>query len=203
MEICKSCLSISEKDLRAARKELKIYVDIAEEDLMKIYVLAVRHARLRHSAAIPVASVMTRKVFYVSAGTDIRKAAGLLTINHISGMPVVDDENRVIGVISEADIESPVGGKKKQSLLTRVFQHRGAAGGNALVGDVMSSPPITTLTDADIKEVATILDMRSIKRLPVVDDEGKLVGIVSRGDIVRTVGTRYPRDEDSRLSRNR
>ena len=188
MEICKSCPSVSEEDLRAARKELKIYVDITEEDLMKIYVLAVRHARLRHSAAIPVASVMTRKVFYVSAGTDVRKAAGLLTINRISGMPVVDDDNRVIGVISEADITAGAGGKKKQALLDRVFR-RGAAGADALVGDVMSSPPITTLPDADIKEVATILDMRRIKRLPVVDDQGRLLGIVSRGDIVRTVGT--------------
>src|SRR5512135_963331 len=190
MEICKSCPSISEEDLRAARKELKIYVDVTEEDLMKIYVLAVRHARLRHSAVIPVESVMTRKVFYVSTGTDVRKAAGLLTINHISGMPVVDDENRVIGVISEADIAFPAGGKKKQSLLDRIFLRRGTAGRDALVGDVMSSPPITTLPDADIKEVATMLDMRRIKRLPVVDDEGRLVGVVSRGDIVRTVGRR-------------
>lgn len=190
MEICKSCPSISEEDLRVARKELKIYVDITEADLMKIYALAVRHARLRHSAVIPVASVMTRKVFYVSAGTDIRKAAGLLTIKSISGMPVVDDKNRVIGVISEADIEYPTGGKKKHPLLARVFRRRGSAGGNALVEDVMSSPPITTLPDADIKEVATILDIRRIKRLPVVDDEGKLIGIVSRGDIVRSVGTR-------------
>jgi CBS domain-containing membrane protein len=190
MEICRSCPSISEEDLRAARKELKTYVDITEEDLMKIYVLAIRHARLRRSAVIPVASAMTRKVFYVSAGTDVRKAAGLLTINHITGMPVVDDENHVIGVISEADIAYAAGGKKKQSLLHRIFTRQDVAGRDVLVKDVMSSPPITTQPDADIKEVATILDMQRIKRLPVVDEQGRLLGIVSRGDIIRTIGTR-------------
>ena len=58
------------------------------------------------------------------------------------------------------------------------------------VEEVMSFPPITAKTDDDIGEVANILDERRIKRLPVVDDEGKLVGIISRADIVRAIGKR-------------
>ncbi len=190
MEICKSCPAISEEDLRAAQKELKTYVDITEEDLMKIYVLAVRHARERHSTAIPVSSVMTKKVFYVAADTEVRKAAGLLTINNISGMPVVDEANRVIGVISEADIALPEGGKKKEPLLHRLFGRQPAAHNSRerFVRDAMSSPAITTQPDADIKEVAAIIDLHRIKRLPVVSDQGTLIGIVSRGDIIRALG---------------
>ncbi len=189
MEICKSCPSIAEEDLRAARKELKTYIDVTEEDLLSLYALAVRHARRRHATMISVGSVMTHNVFYVTAFTDLRKAAGLLTVNHISGMPVVDDENRVIGVISEADISSALGGTKKVSFARQILSRlRPAQQAEALVKDVMSSPPITTEADADVKEVAAVLDMRRIKRLPVVDNQGKLVGIVSRGDIVRTVG---------------
>jgi CBS domain-containing protein len=56
------------------------------------------------------------------------------------------------------------------------------------VKDAMNTPPITTLPDADIKEVAAVLDMHRIKRLPVVDLDGKLVGIISRGDIIRAMG---------------
>jgi CBS domain-containing protein len=60
-------------------------------------------------------------------------------------------------------------------------------GGNK-VEDVMGFPPITSKADDDIGEVAKILDDRRIKRLPVVDDEGKLIGIISRADIVRAIG---------------
>jgi CBS domain-containing protein len=60
--------------------------------------------------------------------------------------------------------------------------------GGGRVEDVMNTPPLTTLPDADIKEVAAVLDMHRIKRLPVVDLDGKLVGIISRGDIIRAMG---------------
>ncbi len=53
----------------------------------------------------------------------------------------------------------------------------------------MSSPAITTGPDADIREVALTLDEKRIKRLPVVDEKGKLIGVISRADIVRTIGT--------------
>ncbi len=56
------------------------------------------------------------------------------------------------------------------------------------VGDVMTSPAITARPDADIKEVARVLDEKRIKRLPVVDDGNKLIGIISRADIVRATG---------------
>jgi CBS domain-containing protein len=60
-------------------------------------------------------------------------------------------------------------------------------GGNR-VEDVMSFPPITSKVNDEVMEVAKILDERRIKRLPVVDNEGKLLGVVSRADIVRDIG---------------
>jgi CBS domain-containing protein len=102
---------------------------------------------------------------------------------------VIDHEKRVVGVISSADI-SPEG-KRRESTLSALARKLGMAGpskaGEGRVGDVMSAPPITTSPDADIKEVAAVLDMRRIKRLPVVDDQGKLAGIISRGDIIRAM----------------
>ncbi len=192
MEICNTCPSISEEDLRAALAELKTYVDITEEDLMKIYILAVRHARVRRSTMVPVRTVMSENVVSVTRDTSIHEAARLLSERKITGMPVISEDNRVIGVISEADILSPEGTKKENAVNKLLRRLQGRPGkmrpGAGRVEDVMSAPPITTLPDADIKEVAAVLDMRRIKRLPVVDHDGKLLGIISRGDIIRAMG---------------
>ncbi len=191
MEICKTCPSISEEDLQAARAELKAYVDVTDEDLMKIYVLAVRHSRERHSTMVMVQNVMTEKVLSVTPDMSIHEAARLLSANKITGLPVVDEKNRVIGVISSADIYVPEGTKKDnpfRKLLLRFRVKQGAVKGEERIGAAMSAPAITTEPDADVKEVAAVLDLHRIKRLPVVDLEGKLIGIISRGDIVRAMG---------------
>jgi CBS-domain-containing membrane protein len=184
--------TISEKDLRAALLEIKTYVDVTEEDLKKIYEIALRHAQERNATQVPVRNLMTSAVVTIKRDADLHEAARLLSENKISGMPVVDDNNRVIGVISEADILILAGMKKEHTfkdILRNILGEPVSAKkrGNK-VEDVMGFPPITSKADDDIGEVAKILDDRRIKRLPVVDDEGKLIGIISRADIVRAIG---------------
>jgi CBS-domain-containing membrane protein len=184
--------TISEKDLRAALLEIKTYVDVTEEDLKKIYEIALRHAQERNATQVPVRNLMTSAVVTIKRDADLHEAARLLSENMISGMPVVDDNNRVIGVISEADILILAGMKKEHTfkdILRNILGEPVSAKkrGNK-VEDVMGFPPITSKADDDIGEVAKILDDRRIKRLPVVDDEGKLIGIISRADIVRAIG---------------
>ena len=194
MEICNTCPSISVEDLRAAQADLKSYVDVTEEDLMKIYVLAVRHARERLSTKIAVRDVMTHKVYSVTRDTEVEKAGAILAEQKISGMPVIDEKERVLGVISEADILAASGfGKKRPAgdFLRRLLGESVPSKREGhLAGDIMSTPPITIGPFEDIKEVAVILDKRRIKRLPVVDFEGRLLGIISRGDIIRAMGKR-------------
>ncbi len=184
--------TVSEQDLRAALREMKTYVDVTEEDLKKIFESALRHAKDRIATRIPVRDVMTTKVVTIKRDADLHEAARLLSENRISGLPVVDDNNRVIGVISEADILVLAGMKKEHTfkdILRNILGEPVTAGkGGNKVGDVMGFPPITSKADDDIDEVAQILDDRRIKRLPVVDDEGKLIGIISRADIVRAIG---------------
>jgi len=183
---------ITEEDLRAARVDLKGYVDITEEDLMKIYSSALRYARTRTMVAIPVSDLMTRDVVTIDPDADLKEAARRLSGLRISGMPVVDADNRVLGIISEADLLS-LAGVKKGHTFKDVLRH--VLGeplpvrkkGNT-VGEVMSSPAITTGPDRDIRAVAAILDEKRIKRLPVVDEEKRLVGIIARADIVRAMG---------------
>ncbi len=184
--------SLAENDIRAALLEMKSYVDVTEEDLKKIYEIALRHAKERIRMRIPVQDVMTTKVITVKGNTNLQEAARLLSENRISGMPVVDDANKVIGVISEADLLVLAGMQKEhsfrdilQSILGELVTTRKRWD---KVQDVMSFPPITSKADDDMKDVAQILNERRIKRLPVVYNDGTLLGIISRADIVRTIG---------------
>ncbi|MHB8909530.1 MAG: CBS domain-containing protein [Syntrophales bacterium] len=186
-----SC-EISAEDLRAARKEMNGYVDITDDDLKRIYAIALRHAAQRVVRRVSVRDVMTVNVVKVRADADISEVTNLLSEHRISGMPVVDEDDRVIGVITEADVLSMAGMRKEHSfrdvirhLLGEPFPGKRQS---RSLREAMSSPAITTGPDADIREVAQILDERRIKRLPVVDGEGKLIGVISRADIVRIIG---------------
>lgn len=182
---------ISGEDLRAALSDMKAYVDITEEDLLKIYSFAVRHAKQRMALHVKVSEVMTIDAVAVKEDADIDEAVRLLSAHRVGGLPVVDNEKRVIGVITEADILSVMGMKRGHTFKDIVAHLLGEPvpgnkAGNT-VRQVMSSPAITTTPDALILEVAGILEERRIKRLPVVDDKGVLAGIISRADIVRAV----------------
>jgi CBS domain-containing membrane protein len=187
-------LEISDDDLRAALSDInkKGYIDITEEDLKHVYLLALQHAKARLVFRILVKDIMTKDVITVHAHDDLEDVLRLLAENRISGIPVIDDENRPVGLISESDILSLIGMRKGHTFRD-VMRHilgeplPGRRGGNR-PEDIMSSPVITTGPDENVSEVAKILDERKIKRLPVVDGEGKVIGIVSRGDIVRAIG---------------
>ena len=185
------CPILSEEDLRAAVRELNNYVDVTEEDLKKIYEIALRHARERLASLVPVREIMTTTVITVKKETDLHEAARLLSDYKISGMPVVDNENRVVGVVSEADILTLAGMNKGHTFKDILRNIIGEPVPARVVGnrvqDVMSMPALTTSADEDIRNAAIILDERRIKRLPVVDNQGKLIGIISRGDIVRVI----------------
>lgn len=185
------CSLPSDEDLREALKEMGTYVDVTEEDLKKIYEIALRHAQGRLASQVPVNDVMTKKVITIRQDADLHEAARILSENRISGMPVVDDRNHVVGVISEADILMLAGMKKGHTFKDIVRSILGEAvparkSGNN-VKDVMSVPPITSRADGDIAGAAKVLDEKGIKRLPVIDAEGNLIGILSRADIVRAI----------------
>ena len=112
--------------------------------------------------------IMTRKVCTIQPEASAQEAAQLLDQMRISGLPVVDEDGKIIGIITEADIISKV---------DREGLH---------VADIMSHEVIFVDEEASVGEIATLLTDRKIKRVPVVND-GKLVGIVSRADIVHAV----------------
>lgn len=185
-------LEISDEDLMTALREMKTYVDITEEDLKKIYSIALMHAKERLAPKTSVGEVMTKDVITVKKDADIHEVSRLLSENRISGVPVVNDENSVIGIITEADVLSMAGMKHGHTFKDIIRHILGEPLPERREGerveDVMTSPSITTTPNAYIREVAKILNEKRIKRLPVIDEKGKLVGIISRADIVRAMG---------------
>jgi CBS domain-containing membrane protein len=186
---------IEDEDIRAALKEMRTYIDITEENLKKIFDLAMEHARRRLKKRIPVSLVMTRDVITVKRDMSLKDLARLLTEKGISGVPVVDDLNRVIGIVTEADIIFQTGQKRSRGLREflreligepHLKDTRGPLS-EFRVEDIMSTPVITATPDMDIRDVAVILAEKRIKRMPVVDSDGRLIGIISRQDIVRAV----------------
>jgi CBS domain-containing protein len=112
--------------------------------------------------------IMTRKVATIHPEASAQEAAQLLYQKRISGAPVVDADGKLIGVITEADIISKV---NREGLC---------------VADIMSHDVIIVSEETPVNEIAALLTERKIKRVPVVED-AKLVGIVSRADIVHAV----------------
>jgi CBS domain-containing protein len=112
--------------------------------------------------------IMTRKVYTIRPEASAQETAQLLDQHRISGLPVVDEGNNIIGIVTEADIISKV---DREGLR---------------VSDIMSHEVTSVNEETPVSEIALLLTERKIKRVPVVQD-GKLVGIVSRADIVHAV----------------
>jgi len=136
--------------------------------------------------------VMTKQVVTVPPGTSVPEIARLLLQRRISAVPVVDADGRVLGIVSEGDLirRPEVGGARRRSWWLSLLSGSGndpaeyvkAHGGQA--GDVMTRPVVTVAEDTPAEDIARLLEERRIKRVPVVR-RGKLVGIVSRADLLR------------------
>jgi CBS domain-containing protein len=140
---------------------------------------------------------MTAEVLTVRPETPIHEAAVLMARRGISGLPVVDDAGRVVGILSEGDLIIRQKPREPLPWWRQFFadaeglarDYRKAVGTTA--GEVMTTEVLCIGPEAPVAAAAVILDERRIRRLPVVAD-GRLVGIVSRGDLVRALASAAP-----------
>lgn len=128
--------------------------------------------------------IMTRSVVTVRAETSVRLAAQLLTDHGIASMPVLDDDDRVIGIVSEADlIRDRMPLDPRSHLRPEAHQQPDPA---RLVRDVMTDTVICLGGNADTADVAALMLDNNLRAVPIVDG-GNLVGIVARRDLLRTL----------------
>jgi CBS-domain-containing membrane protein len=133
-----------------------------------------------------VRDVMTRRVVSVREDASFKEMAEMLRRTRISAFPVIDSANRVIGVVSEADLlvkeAVQATGTSIIAALRHVREEDKAKGVTA--ADLMTRPAITIGPNAPVAEAARIMYDRRIKRLPVVDAAERLLGIISRADVL-------------------
>ena len=143
--------------------------------------------------------VMTTHVITVGPDTSVQEVAKILSERSISGVPVVDAENRLIGIVSEGDLlhrvetgtERRVQRRRRSWWLDTIGSEEELARNyvkshGRTAGDVMTREVVSVSDTTELADIANLLEMKRIKRVPVVRD-GKLVGIVSRANLVRAL----------------
>lgn len=148
-----------------------------------------------------VRDVMTSEVASVNGSTPFRDVAEVLIAHEVSAVPVVDGEGHVIGVVSEADLlrkeefrEQYYREGYRPPLRARLREAVGHPGGRGqarargvTAAELMSAPAITTRPYTSVVSAARQMSEHGVKRLPVVDDDGVLTGIISRHDLLKVL----------------
>jgi len=160
--------------------------------------------------------VMTTAVITVKPDASVREVAALLSTNGISGVPVVDESNRVIGIVSEGDLIHRIEiGTERQAKRRRSWWLNSLASDAApdyvkshgrKIADVMSREVVSVSETTELGSVAMLLETNGIKRVPVVKN-GKLVGLISRANLVRALAAAQAEptlsNDDEEVVRNR
>ncbi len=139
--------------------------------------------------------VMTTKVVAVGPEMPVNAIAALLLERHISAVPVIDEDRRILGIISEGDLMRRDKTARRQSWWLAAFGETEELAREFVkthgqrAKDVMTRDVVTVTEETPIATIAELLEQKGIKRVPVVRD-GRLVGIVSRADLLRGLATR-------------
>ncbi len=135
-----------------------------------------------------VRDLMTTEPVTTTPDAPLKEAARMMVEHGVSGLPVLDESGGLVGMVTEGDFlrqEANRDQPYRLSLLEALFgDGTGAPPAVETVGEVMSEPVITIGADATISEAARVMAHRRVKRLPVVDEAGALIGIISRADVV-------------------
>ncbi len=183
-------VDISDDDIYEAMKDIPGYLDITLSDFKEVYLRAYRHATDRLLKSLKAVHIMTRDVAAVAEDTPLAEVAAAMAQRRISGVPVLGRDRKVAGVISEKDFLRAMGGPGTTTFMevVRKWLESGpclAAPSRAtLAADIMTSPAITVSETCPVMEVSELLTRKGINRVPVIGPDGKMTGIISRGDIV-------------------
>jgi CBS-domain-containing membrane protein len=132
-----------------------------------------------------LADVMTTPVVTARPTTPYKELVGLLSGHRVGALPVVDDEGRVVGVVSEADLMTKSARPEPAPRWRPSARGRQRKATGTTAAAVMSSPVVTADLDTPVVRAARLMQEHDVKHLPVLDGEDRLAGIVSRGDLLK------------------
>lgn len=188
-------LNLTRDDLQYAINELNTYLDITIDDLLEVYSRARHHAQLRQIESHPLTSYINLEVFVAYPDEAILTAARRFVEHHISTLPVVDNDDRLLGVLTEADVMTLADiphhapGTRLHDLWEQLLGHdrQGQTGRRNLVKDFMATEPITINISATLGEACESMRRNHIKTLIVIDDQCQVKGVVSRSSILKAL----------------
>ena len=189
----KYLIDISDDDILAAMKEIGGYLDISFGDFKELYHIACSHALKRLMQSVKARDIMTKKVVYVYKQTSSREIAKIMAKHNVSGIPVIDDGEQVVGIISENDFLSRMGKKEIKSFMNIIalcLEDKGCLAmpiSNQNAEDIMTSPVITANEETPVSDIVNLFAQKNINRVPILSQDKKLIGIVSRANVLQTI----------------
>lgn len=180
------------EDFANAIAEMGTFVDVSLDDLLELNARAEKYARLRAVEKGEVERVMSRDIITVKPDTSLADAAQLLMTHRISGLPVVDGDDRLVGLVTEADLLRAMG-LPAQPPTQSVWQTLGTLFTHPVqipeptekVADLMVRNVLTVGPHDPLSAVLEVLKKNRVKRVIVCDEERRVVGMVTRSDLIR------------------
>src|ERR1700726_2017550 len=138
--------------------------------------------------------IMTRKVITVGTATPIVEAANIMLERHVSGLPVIDEKGKLVGIVSQGDFirRAEIGTQRKRGRWLKFLLGPGKVASDFVhergrkVGEIMTLDPCTVTEDATLEDVVRLMEQNNVKRLPVMRGD-QLVGVVTRSNLLQAV----------------
>ena len=185
-------VDISEQDVYAAMQSIPGYIDISTGDFLEIYRLAHDHAKQRLMVRIRASEVMCRIIATLTPDLMLDEAIRLMANQGLTHMPVVDERDYVIGILSECDILLHLGSETIFGLLAGLLENPNGFSQcfhDIRVAAVMTAPVVSLHGEAQYDEIADAFRTHGRRSLPVVDETGRLKGLLEYKDFVRSCRT--------------
>jgi len=145
--------------------------------------------QIRNATRLKVGDIMQREVKTVRLGSALSEAASVMTREHISGLPVLDVEDKLAGILTEADFLSALdihGGSAIQELFdTLIRKRRSRKKMGTIVEDIMTADPVCIGAEDTLQRALELMNRNRIKRLVITNDENQVEGIISRADLIK------------------
>jgi CBS domain-containing membrane protein len=182
-------LGVSQADLHNALKQMNTYLDVSEEDLSTVYKMAGMQAYRRKMGEITCADIMSRDLVTAEYGTELEEAWAQLRYHKIKAIPVVDRAQRVIGIITLVDFLKRANLKTYETFEDKLIKFIKRTPGMAadkpeVVGQIMASPVYMAKETMHIVELVPLLSERGLHHIPIINEERRLVGMVTQSDLI-------------------
>jgi len=182
-------LTVNHDDVHNALNQMNTFLDVTEEDLNTVFKMAEMQTYRRKMGEITCADIMSRDLVTADYGTDLEEAWALLRFHKIKAIPVIDRAKRVIGIITLVDFLKRANLKTYESFEDKLIKFIKRTPGIAsdkpeVVGQIMASPVYMAKETMHIVELVPLLSERGLHHIPVIDEERRLVGMVTQSDLI-------------------